>query len=251
MAIILITGATAGFGAACAEKFAGQGHDLILTGRRQERLTALKAKLEQQHGIRVLPLVFDVRDEDAVNTVLGGIPEEWKKVRTLVNNAGLALGFSSVEEGSTEDWNTMLDTNVKGLLYVSRVVIPWLKAQGRGHIINIGSIAGRQVYANGNVYCASKAAVDALSQAMRIDLLPYGIKVTGIHPGAAETEFSVVRFKGDEDRAKGVYNGLTPLSAADVADVICYCASLPPHVCINDLVLTPLQQANAYYYHRQ
>lgn len=250
MAIILITGATAGFGKACAEKFAANGYDLIITGRREERLTSLKAALEQQHGIKVLPLTFDVQDEDAVNSVLSNIPREWKNVSVLINNAGLAAGMSTIDEGSTDDWDAMIDTNVKGLLYVSRAVIPWLKAQGKGHIINMGSIAGHQVYAKGNVYCASKAAVSALSQAMRIDLLPYRIKVTDVRPGAAETEFSLVRFKGDEEKAKGVYNGLTPLSAEDVADVIYYCATLPPHVCINNLELTPLQQASAYYYDR-
>ncbi len=250
MAIILITGATAGFGKACAEKFAGNGYDLIITGRREERLNDLKATLEKQHGVRVLPLNFDVRDEKSVSTVLGKVPEEWKKVSVLINNAGLAAGMGTIDEGSLDDWDAMIDTNVKGLLYVSRVVIPWLKAQGKGHIINLGSIAGNQVYAKGNVYCASKAAVAALSQAMRIDLLPYRIKVTNVRPGAAETEFSLVRFKGDEDKAKGVYAGLTPLSAEDVADVIYYCATLPAHVCINDLELTPVQQASAYYYDR-
>lgn len=250
MAIILITGATAGFGKACAEKFAANGYDLIITGRREERLLTLKTALEQQHGIKVLSLTFDVRDEQAVYAALDNIPEEWKQVSVLINNAGLAAGLSTIDEGSTDDWDAMIDTNVKGLLYVSRAVIPWLKDRKQGHIINIGSIAGNQVYAKGNVYCASKAAVAALSQAMRVDLLPYRIKVTNVRPGAAETEFSLVRFKGDEDKAKGVYNGLTPLSAEDVADVIYYCATLPPHVCINDLELTPLQQASAYYYDR-
>ncbi len=250
MAIILITGATAGFGKACAEKFAQNGNDLIITGRRQERLNALQTELEKQYGIKVLPLAFDVRDEKTVNTMLSGIPDAWKKVSVLVNNAGLAAGLSSIEEGDLNDWEEMIDTNVKGLLYVSRVVIPWLIDQRKGHIINLGSIAGSQVYAKGNVYCASKAAVAALSKGMRIDLLPYGIKVTDVQPGAAETEFSLVRFKGDEDKAKGVYQGLKPLSAGDVADVIYYCATLPPHVCINELEITPLQQASAYYYHR-
>lgn len=250
MSIILITGATAGFGKACAEKFAQHKHDLIITGRRQERLNELKTSLEQQYGVKVLPLTFDVREEQTVASTLEAIPEAWKKVEVLINNAGLAAGLSTVDEGSTDDWNAMLDTNVKGLLYVSRAVIPWLKAQGKGHIINLGSIAGSQVYAKGNVYCASKAAVDAISQGMRIDLLPFGIKVTNVCPGAAETEFSLVRFKGDEDKAKDVYKGLKPLSAEDVADVIFYCTTLPPHVCINHLEITPLQQASAYYYQR-
>jgi NADP-dependent 3-hydroxy acid dehydrogenase YdfG len=247
MAIVLITGATAGFGEACAKKFAANGYDLIITGRRQERLTQLQEQLQQEYKVAVLPLCFDVRDEKAVSATLGGIPEQWKAVSILINNAGLALGMSTIDEGVLSDWDTMLDTNVKGLLYVSRVVIPWLKAQGKGHIINLGSVAAKQVYAKGNVYCASKAAVDAISQGMRIDLLPDGIKVTAIHPGAAETEFSVVRFKGDTAQADSIYKDITPLSGEDVADTIYYCATLPPHVCINDLVITCLQQANAYY----
>jgi len=250
MAIILITGATAGFGKACAEKFAQNGNDLIITGRREERLQALKTELEEKYSIKVLPLAFDVRDESTVSAVLGSIPGEWKKVSVLVNNAGLAAGLSGIEDGDLNDWEAMIDTNVKGLLYVSRAVIPWLIEQGKGHIINISSIAGSQAYAKGNVYCASKAAVTALSKTMRVDLLPYGIKVTDIQPGAAETEFSLVRFKGNEDKAKNVYQGLKPLSAEDVADVIYYCATLPAHVCINTLELTPLQQASAFYYHR-
>lgn len=250
MSIALITGATAGFGEACAKKFAAQGYDLIITGRRQDRLDALHIQLEQEFGIQVLTRCFDVREEQAVYEALNSIPEDWKTVDVLINNAGLALGLNTIDEGNTEDWNTMLDTNVKGLLYVSRTVIPWMKARTEGHIINIGSTAAKHVYAKGNVYCASKAAVDAISQGMRIDLLPHRIKVTAVHPGAAETEFSLVRFKGDADKASNVYNGFTPLSATDVADVIWYCASLPIHVCINDLVLTPLQQANAYYLDR-
>lgn len=251
MAIALITGATAGFGKACAEKFAAAGYDLIVTGRRTERLTELQSTLQAQYRIRVLPLTFDVRDQQAVFGILGGIAPEWQAVDILVNNAGGAQGLSPIQEGNLEDWNTMIDTNVKGLLYVSRVVMPWMIARQQGHIFNIGSIAGKQVYANGNVYCASKAAVDALSQGMRIDLLPYGIKVTGVHPGAAETEFSLVRFKGDEEKAANVYKGLTPLTAEDIAGIIFYCSQLPRHVCINDLVVTPLQQANAFYYDRK
>lgn len=250
MGIVLITGATAGFGEACARKFAANGYDLIITGRRQERLTALQHDL-QAYGIKVLPLAFDVQDEKAVSSTLAQIPDSWKAVDILVNNAGLALGLSTIDEGNLSDWDTMIDTNVKGLLYVSRVVIPWLKARKKGHIINLGSTAAKTVYAKGNVYCATKAAVDAISQGMRIDLLPYSIKVTAIHPGAAETEFSVVRFKGDAGKADDVYKGFTPLQAADVADTIYYCASLPPHVCINDLVITCTQQANAIYTYKE
>ncbi|SFW70577.1 SDR family NAD(P)-dependent oxidoreductase [Chitinophaga sancti] len=251
MGIVLITGATAGFGEACARKFAAKGYDLIITGRRQERLTALQQDLEKTNGVKVLPLTFDVQDEKAVSSALEQIPDSWKAVDVLINNAGLALGLSTIDEGSLSDWDTMIDTNVKGLLYVSRVVIPWLKARKKGHIINLGSTAAKTVYAKGNVYCATKAAVDAISQGMRIDLLPYFIKVTAIHPGAAETEFSVVRFKGDAGKADDVYKGFKPLSADDVADTIYYCATLPAHVCINDLVITCTQQANAIYTYKE
>ena len=250
MKIALITGATAGFGEACAERFAKEGYHLVITGRRAERLQEVQQQLEQQYKVRVKTLVFDVRDKAAVETALGSLEEEWRAIDVLVNNAGLALDLSTIDEGNTEDWDTMLDTNVKGLLYVSRTVIPWMRDRQKGHIVNIGSTAAKTVYAKGNVYCASKAAVDALSQGMRIDLLPYNIKVTAVHPGAAETEFSLVRFKGDASRAKDVYKGFTPLSGKDVADVVFYCCSLPPHVCINDLVVTPTAQANAYYIHR-
>ncbi|MBO9150647.1 SDR family NAD(P)-dependent oxidoreductase [Chitinophaga sp. GCM10012297] len=246
----LITGATAGFGEACATRFAKEGYRLIITGRRAERLETLKAALEKEYGVEVKTLAFDVRNNEAVQTALNSLEDNWKSIDVLVNNAGLALDLSTIDEGNTEDWDTMIDTNVKGLLYVSRVIIPWMKERKQGQIVNIGSTAAKTVYAKGNVYCASKAAVDALSQGMRIDLLPYGIKVTAVHPGAAETEFSLVRFKGDESRAKDVYKGFTPLSAADVAEVVYYCCSLPPHVCINDLVLTPTAQANAYYIQR-
>jgi NADP-dependent 3-hydroxy acid dehydrogenase YdfG len=251
MAIVLITGATSGFGEACAKKFAANGYDLIITGRRQERLTALQQHLQQEHKIAVLPLCFDVRDQRAVSSVLGNIPDNWKKVSILINNAGLALGFSNLEDGDVSDWDTMIDTNVKGLLYVSKVVIPWLKEQREGHIINLGSTAAKQVYAKGHVYCATKAAVDSISQGMRIDLLPYRIKVTAVHPGAAATEFSEVRFKGDKEKADNVYKGFQPLTGEDVADTIYYCATLPAHVCINDLVMTCVQQANAYYFDKE
>lgn len=243
----LITGATAGFGEACAERFAREGYRLIVTGRRTERLTALQEKLKSVYGTASLALTFDVRSKAEVAAALEQMPEAWKQIDVLVNNAGLALDLSAIDEGDTDDWDTMIDTNVKGLLYVSRTVIPWMKARKSGHIVNIGSTAAKTVYAKGNVYCATKSAVDAISQGMRIDLLPYGIKVTAVHPGAAETEFSLVRFKGDEARAKDVYTGFEPLKAEDVADVVWYCASLPAHVCINDLVVTATAQANAYY----
>ncbi|RAI98431.1 NADP-dependent 3-hydroxy acid dehydrogenase YdfG [Chitinophaga skermanii] len=248
--IILVTGATAGFGEAIAKKFAAAGYHLIITGRREERLEALQTALEQAHNIKVLPLVFDVRSKEAVNVTFENLPEAWRKIDVLVNNAGLALDLSTIDEGNSDDWDTMIDTNVKGLLYVSKAVIPFLKAQGKGHIINIGSTAAKNVYLKGNVYCATKHAVDALSQAMRIDLLPYNIKVTAIHPGAAETEFSVVRFKGDQAAADNVYKGFEPLHAEDIADVTFYVSQLPAHVCINDLVITPTAQANAIYTHK-
>lgn len=190
MKIALITGATAGFGEACAEKFAQEGYHLVITGRRAERLQEVQQQLEQQYNVQVKTLVFDVRDKAAVQMALGSLEEEWRAIDVLVNNAGLALDLSTIDEGDTEDWDTMLDTNVKGLLYVSRTVIPWMRDRRKGHIVNIGSTAAKTVYAKGNVYCASKAAVDALSQGMRIDLLPHNIKVTAVHPGAAETEFS-------------------------------------------------------------
>ncbi|MBC6492525.1 SDR family NAD(P)-dependent oxidoreductase [Flavihumibacter stibioxidans] len=246
MSIALITGATAGFGKASAEKFASNGLNLILTGRRKERLEELKVQLEKQYGISCLPLCFDVRDKSAVNDAIGNIPAEWQGIDILVNNAGLALGRDYFDEADMDDWDIMIDTNLKGLLYVTRAALPFMIKKGGGHIINLGSIAGKEVYEKGNVYCASKHAVDAISKSMRIDLLRHGIKVTAIHPGAAETEFSLVRFKGDPDKAGAVYEGYEPLSAADIADTIWYCASLPKHVCINDLVITCTAQANSF-----
>jgi len=243
--IALITGATAGIGEACAHIFAREGYDLILTGRRQDRLDQLAQRLNNDYNVRIAVAAFDIRVKEQVMHHLNTLPEEMKKVDVLVNNAGLSQGLEPIEKGNFEDWDTMVDTNIKGLLYVSKIVSNWMINNGYGHIINLGSIAGKNVYANGNVYCATKAAVDALNQGMRIDLLPYGIKVTAVHPGAVETEFSEVRFKGDKDRAKKVYEGFTPLSAADVAETIWFVASRPAHVNINDLVLMPTAQANA------
>lgn len=242
--IILITGASAGFGKACAEKFAQGGYDLIITGRRKERLETLQHALEKSHGVRVLPLAFDIRDYEACRARIEALTGDWKNISILLNNAGLAAGLAPIDQGRLSDWETMIDTNIKGLLYMTRLVIPLLKEQPHAHVINIGSIAGKEVYPNGNVYCATKYAVAALSQAMRIDLVPYGIKVTAIHPGAAETEFSMVRFKGDEQRAKNVYQGFTPLYGEDIASVVYFCATLPTHVCINELEITPTAQAN-------
>jgi NADP-dependent 3-hydroxy acid dehydrogenase YdfG len=248
--IVLITGATAGIGKACAIKFASAKYDVIITGRRNDRLTELKSTLEDQNGISVLSLCFDVQDKNAVTTVFGNLPERWKKIDVLINNAGLALGRDSFEDADMNDWETMLNTNVHGLLYVSKAVLPFMLEQKKGHIINLGSVAGKEVYEKGNVYCAGKFAVDAITKAMRIDLLKNNIKVTGIHPGAVETEFSLVRFKGEEKTAQSAYAGFTPLTAEDIADTIFYCASLPGHVCINDLVITCTQQAGTYYFHK-
>ena len=248
--IILITGATSGIGRACAFKLAAAKYNVIITGRRQERLLELQAKLEAEFGIDVLPLCFDVQDRDAVTAVLTNLPEQWQKINILINNAGLALGRDSFEEADLDDWDTMLNSNVHGLLYVSKAIIPFMLAQKKGHIINMGSVAGKEVYEKGNVYCASKFAVDAITKAMRIDLLKNNIKVTGIHPGAVETEFSLVRFKGDEATANSAYLGYKALTANDIADTIFYCTNLPDHVCINDLVITSTQQAGTYYFHK-
>jgi NADP-dependent 3-hydroxy acid dehydrogenase YdfG len=244
--IILITGASSGFGKATATKFAAGGWNLILTARRKEKLDELAKVLEANYGIKTLCLIFDVQDKKAVFDNLQNLPTEWQAINILVNNAGLALGRDSFENANLEDWETMIDTNVKGLLYASKAVLPMLIKE-KGHIINIGSTAGKEVYKDGNVYCASKHAVDAISKAQRIDLLPYQIKVTAIHPGAADTEFSVVRFKGDAEKASAVYNGYTPLMAEDIADTIWYVANTPAHVCINDLVITCVAQANSMY----
>jgi NADP-dependent 3-hydroxy acid dehydrogenase YdfG len=249
--IVFITGATSGIGKACAEKFAKEKYDLILTGRRQERLEAVKTNLEEKYSVKVKTLCFDVQEKEEVFTNVKSLPAEWQNINILVNNAGLALGKDPFDEADMDDWQIMMDTNVNGLLYVTRAVLPFLKKAGNGHIINLGSVAGKEVYENGNVYCASKFAVDALNKAMRIDLLKHGIKVTGIHPGAVETEFSLVRFKGEPAKAAAAYGGLVPLTGEDIAETIFYCASLPPHVCINDLVITCLQQAGSYYFYKQ
>ncbi|HEX8333413.1 MAG TPA: SDR family NAD(P)-dependent oxidoreductase [Segetibacter sp.] len=249
--IILITGATSGFGKAIAEEFASQKWNCIITGRRAERLHQFADELRSKYQSRVLSLVFDVQNKDEVFQHLRNLPAEWQEIDVLINNAGLALGRDSFEDGNMEDWDTMIDTNVKGLLYVTKAVLPYMTDRKQGHIINIGSVAGKEIYEKGNVYCASKYAVDAISKSLRIDLLPYKIKVTAIHPGAAETEFSIVRFKGDEDKANQIYKGFTPLYAGDVANITWYCATLPPHVCINDLVVTCTAQASAVNFYKE
>jgi 3-hydroxy acid dehydrogenase / malonic semialdehyde reductase len=243
--IALITGATSGIGEACAHLFAREHYNLVLTGRREDRLEKLAKKLNTKYNVEVAVAAFDVRDREQVITNLEALPAKWKKVNVLINNAGLSQGLDPIQNGSLDDWDTMIDTNVKGLLYVSKVVANWMIEHKHGHIVNIGSIAGKEVYANGNVYCATKHAVDALNKGMRIDLLPHGIKVSAIHPGAVETEFSEVRFKGDKERAKKVYEGFDPLVADDIAETIWFVVSRPAHVNINDMVVMPTAQANA------
>lgn len=245
---IFITGATSGFGKATAEKFAADKDRLIITGRRNERLQEIRESLISRFGVEVLALHFDVRDRKAAEGAIGSLPAEWKQIDILINNAGLAMGRDYFDEGNVDDWDTMIDTNLKGLLYVTRAIVPLMTRRKKGHIINLGSVAARDVYEKGNVYCATKAAVDILSHSMRVDLLRQGIKVTAIHPGAAETEFSLVRFKGNEENAKNIYKGYQPLTAEDVANTIFYCAGLPDHVCINDLVITCLAQADGIHF---
>lgn len=247
---VLITGATSGFGEAIARIFSSSGDRIIITGRRSDRLASLKSELSK-NGAEVFTLSFDVRQENAVKAALSNLPPSWKHVDILVNNAGLASGLDHIQDGNTDDWDKMIDTNVKGLLYVTKAILPGMVKRGTGHVINIGSTAGKEVYERGNVYCASKHAVEAISKGMRIDLLGTGVKVTQISPGAAETEFSVVRFHGDEDRAKHAYRGYQPMTAEDIAELTFYSASLPAHLCINDLVVTSTSQANSYYVHRE
>jgi len=244
---VFITGATSGFGKACAQRFAKEGCRVIINGRRGERLQQLKEELQSQFNAQVHILVFDVRNKEEVYNSINALTQEWQQIDVLINNAGLAAGRDLFDEASLDDWETMIDTNVKGLLYVSRAVLPFMTSRKNGHIINIGSTAAKEVYERGNVYCASKAAVDSITKAMRMDLLQHKIKVTAIHPGAAETEFSMVRFKGDQAKADAVYAGYTPLYAEDVAEVVYYTTTLPDHVCINDLVLTCTAQANSFY----
>jgi NADP-dependent 3-hydroxy acid dehydrogenase YdfG len=249
--IVLITGATAGIGEACANIYAENGFNLIITGRRADRLKKLKEKLESKFKIEVLALNFDVRDKAVVIEHLNGIPEKFKKVDVLINNAGLSQGFDALQNADLNDWETMIDTNIKGLLYVSKIVSNWMIENKKGHIVNLGSIAGKEVYANGNVYCATKHAVDALSKAMRIDLLKQKNRVTAVHPGAVETEFSEVRFHGDKEKAKKVYEGYQPLLAKDIAETIFFATSRPAHVNINDLVIMPSVQASAFYWDKE
>lgn len=245
--IIFITGATSGIGKACAHKFAANGDDLILAGRRKERLEELKISIEEKYKSKIYCACFDVRNKNEVFNSIESFPEEWQSIDVLINSAGLALGRDLFDEASMSDWETMIHTNINGLLYVTKAVIPFMIKRNGGHIINLGSTAGDVVYERGNVYCATKSAVETISHAMRIDLLAHRIKVTNVKPGAVETEFSLVRFKGNEEIAEKIYDGFVPLTAEDIADSIFYCASLPPNVCINDLTITSISQADGIY----
>ncbi len=249
--IALITGASSGIGAASARAFAEAGADLILAARRIERIEAAAGQLRAEFGIETLPLALDVTQSTQVTQVLGNLPERWASIDVLLNNAGLSRGLDKLHEGQLQDWEEMIDTNVKGLLYVTRAIVPGRVARGRGHVINIGSIAGHEVYPGGNVYCATKHAVDVLTRALRIDLVGTGIRVTSVDPGMVETEFSLVRFHGDAERAKKVYQGIQPLTPEDVADAILWCATRPPHVNIQDMIIMATAQASATVAHRK
>lgn len=242
--IALITGATSGIGKATAIQIAQSGYNVIITGRRKDRLTALADDIRRE-GAEVLELCFDIRNPEEVKEAISGLNDKWKNIAVLINNAGLAVGSSPIQEGIADDWERMIDTNVKGLLYITRAVAPLMIKNNSGHIVNIASIAGKEVYPGGNVYCATKHAVDALSKAMRTDMLKYNIKVTNIAPGMVETEFSLVRYKGDAEAAQKVYNGITPLTNEDIAEAIVFAITRPAHVCLNDIVIMPTAQANA------
>lgn len=249
--IALITGATSGLGKAIALRLAKEGYDVIITGRRKDRLEELEREIEIKYESKVYSLCFDVRVYSEVEKAIANLPEEWKAIDILVNNAGLAVGLDPIQQGVVDDWERMIDTNIKGLLYVTRVVSPGMVARKSGHIVNLGSIAGKGVYPNGAVYCATKHAVDALSQGMRMDMLPYGIRVTQVCPGAVNTEFSLVRFKGNQDRADLVYDGYNALTAENIADAVFYAVSQPPHVDIQDMLVMPTAQANGNMFHKE
>ena len=248
---VFVTGASSGIGAACAKAFAEKGADLLLWARREERLLALKKQLEQDHGVKVLALSLDVSQHDAVKNSLENLPEEWQAIDILVNNAGFALGLATVQEGNPADWDQMIDTNIKGLLYVTRYVLQGMLARQKGHIINIGSISGHQVYSGGTAYCATKFAVRAISEGLKMDVHGTPLRVTSIDPGMVETEFSTIRFAGDEARAKECYKDMTPLLAEDIADAVVYCATRPPHVDIREIKILPTDQTAAHLCHRQ
>lgn len=241
--IVLVTGATSGIGKACAKKFAAAGYNLIITGRRGDMLEKVASEL-RDCGAEVLPLVFDVRDKEAALNAVESIPAEWKEIDVLVNNAGLALGLEPEYEGDFNDWETMIDTNIKGLLYMTRYIVPGMVERGRGHIINIGSVAGDAAYAGGNVYCATKAAVKTITDGLRIDLAPTPLRVTNVKPGLVETNFSNVRFHGDDERADNVYKGIKPLTGEDIADVVVYAAQAPAHVQIAEVLVLATHQGS-------
>jgi len=250
MKTALITGATSGFGRSIALRLAGLGYNLIITGRRAERLEALTKELLANASIRVLPLCFDVRSNDACTKAIQSLPADFKQIDLLINNAGLAAGASPFQDSDLADFDQMIDTNVKGLLYITKLIVPGMIQQKSGHIINLSSIAGIEVYPSGSVYCATKHAVNAITKGLRIDLVKYGIKVSSVSPGMAETEFSIIRYHGDEEKAKAVYAGLTPLNAEDIADTVEFIVTRPAHVSINDIQINPSQQANTYIAHR-
>jgi 3-hydroxy acid dehydrogenase / malonic semialdehyde reductase len=243
--IALVTGATSGIGKSTAEIFARNGYDVIITGRRKERLAEEQKQIESNYKVKVHTLCFDIRNPEEVEKAIHSLPDNFKAIDVLVNNAGLAAGLAPIQDGNIDHWERMIDTNIKGLLYITKTVSKLMIERKSGHIINVGSIAGKEAYANGNVYCGTKHAVDALNKGMRIDLLPHNIKVSAVNPGMVETEFSIVRFDGDEDRAKKVYNGFEPLRPEDVAETIYWMASRPAHVNINDIIIMPSAQANA------
>ncbi len=249
--IALITGATSGIGKATAKQLAEQNYNLIITGRRKERLENVATEIIGKYNCEIITLNFDIRNKQDVEDAIDCLENEWKNIDVLVNNAGLAAGAEPIQDGLVDNWERMIDTNIKGLLYISKKVMPLMIERKTGHIVNIGSVAGKQVYVNGNVYCATKHAVDAITQSMRIDLLQYGIRVTQIAPGAAETEFSVVRFNGDENKAKQVYKGYEPLYAEDVADAVVYAVNRPSHVNINDIFIMSTAQASPYYLNKK
>ena len=249
--IVLITGASSGIGAACARSFAAAGAKLILAARRLAALDQLAAELSDQFGTQVHTVQLDVRDRPAVEAAVAGLPAEWQAIAVLVNNAGLSRGLEKLQDGVVENWEEMIDTNVKGLLYVTRCVVPGMVRRSKGHVINIGSIAGHQTYPGGNVYCASKAAVKSITEGLKQDLLGTPVRVSSVDPGLVETEFSIVRFHGDGDRATKVYQGLTPLTPDDIADVVLFCATRPAHVNISDVLMVPTDQATATLVHRQ
>ena len=248
--IVFITGASSGIGEACARAFGREGCALLLAARRKDRVDALAAELSKAHGVRTLTLDLDVRSRNAVEAAIANLPDAWAAIDILINNAGLSRGLSKLQEARVEDWEEMIDTNVKGLLYVSRAVVPGMVERKQGHVINIGSIAAHQTYPGGNVYCASKAAVRVITEGLKMDLLGTGVRVCGISPGMVETEFSIVRYHGDEQRAAKTYENMTPLTAGDVADVVLFAATRPPHVDLPEIIMMPVDQASVYHVHR-